>query len=361
MWGKSKEQFENKKHNIKNKSTLKEQENKNTHKSVSDDIMAELNEIKSAKGEVMPKVSNPQDKDLKHNEEIKANSEKQEDKSIHKSVSDDIMAELNEIKSAKGEMAPKASNPQDKDLGHNEEIKANSEKQEDKNIHKSVTDDIMAELQEIKSCHKEEVTSAPNKSHFISKDVKQGKEKSKDKSDEKEEKSYKGCIGEIVFYLFLIAAVFGIFTLKGNGAPNSIAGFSAFTVLSSSMESEIPKGSLVITKRIDPNELKVGDDITYMNSPTTTITHRIVDVIEEYDEFGDRAFKTKGIMNDSPDKLPVPAANVVGKVIFHNYELGQVVEFVSQYWYIIIIFFILFFGFYALIKKLFLKPEKREE
>ncbi len=283
----------------KNKSTLKEQENKNTHKSVSDDIMAELNEIKSAKGEVMPKVSNPQDKDLKHNEEIKANSEKQEDK----------------------------------------------------NIHKSVTDDIMAELQEIKSCHKEEVTSAPNKSHFISKDVKQGKEKSKDKSDEKEEKSYKGGIGEIVFYLFL----------KGNGAPNSIAGFSAFTVLSSSMESEIPKGSLVITKRIDPNELKVGDDITYMNSPTTTITHRIVDVIEEYDEFGDRAFKTKGIMNDSPDKLPVPAANVVGKVIFHNYELGQVVEFVSQYWYIIIIFFILFFGFYALIKKLFLKPEKREE
>ena len=309
MWGKSKEQFENKKHNIRKKSTLKEQENQNTHKSVSDDIMAELNEIKSAKGEV----------------------------------------------------ASKASNPQDKDLGHNEEIKANSEKQEDKNIHKSVTDDIMAELQEIKSCHKEEVTSAPNKSRIISKEVKQEKEKSKDKSDEKEKKSYKGCIGEIVFYLFLIAAVFGIFTLKGNGAPHSIAGFSAFTVLSSSMESEIPKGSLVITKRIDPNELKVGDDITYMNSPTTTITHRIVDVIEEYDEFGDRAFKTKGIMNDSPDKLPVPAANVVGKVIFHNYELGQVVEFVSQYWYIIIIFFILFFGFYALIKKLFLKPEKREE
>ena len=58
--------------------------------------------------------------------------------------------------------------------------------------------------------------------------------------------------------------------------PKSIAGISIFTVLTSSMENEIPKGSLVVAKYMEPSELKIGDDITFMISETTKITHRII-------------------------------------------------------------------------------------
>ena len=35
--------------------------------------------------------------------------------------------------------------------------------------------------------------------------------------------------------------------------PKSIAGISIFTVLTSSMENEIPKGSLVVAKYMEPS------------------------------------------------------------------------------------------------------------
>ena len=71
-------------------------------------------------------------------------------------------------------------------------------------------------------------------------------------------------IGDIAFYLFLIVLVVSAALLKGgdSGAPKSLAGFSMFTVLTGSMQDEIPQGSLVITQQTDPSELKIGDDIT---------------------------------------------------------------------------------------------------
>lgn len=94
----------------------------------------------------------------------------------------------------------------------------------------------------------------------------------------------------------LIVLVVSVAFLKGgdSGAPKSLAGFSTFTVLTGSMQDEIPQGSLVITQQTDPRELKIGDDITYLSSPTTTVTHRIVGIIENYKDTGQRAFENAG-------------------------------------------------------------------
>lgn len=164
---------------------------------------------------------------------------------------------------------------------------------------------------------------------------------------------------DVAFYAVLVALVIGVLVFKGsgNGTPTSFAGYSAFTVLSESMQSEIPKGSLVITKQVEPQSLNIGDDITYMNGPDTTVTHRIVGIIEQYQDTGQRAFITKGIMNSDPDKNPVPAVNIVGKVVFHDYTLGQILGFIQQYWYFIILFLILFAGFFVAIRKLFEKSD----
>lgn len=177
-------------------------------------------------------------------------------------------------------------------------------------------------------------------------------------------------IGDIAFYLFLIVLVVSVALLKSgdNGAPKSLAGFSAFTVLTGSMQDEIPQGSLVITKQTAPQELQIGDDITYLSSPTTTVTHRIVGIMENYNNTGQRAFETQGIMNAKPDEQPVPAGNVVGKVIFHSYVLGQAFTVLSEHWLIFLILLVLTAALIKTLKVVFhreksktSKTEKRKE
>ena len=69
--------------------------------------------------------------------------------------------------------------------------------------------------------------------------------------------------------------------------------------------------------RDSPNTLQIGDDITYMANQTTSVTHRIVGIMENYENTGQRAFEAQGVMNSEPDRQPVPAVNVVGKVVYH--------------------------------------------
>lgn len=146
-------------------------------------------------------------------------------------------------------------------------------------------------------------------------------------------------IRNVMFYLALVLLlVVALFVRTGNsGAPNSLAGYCGMIVLTESMQDTIPKGSLIITKSVEPASLKIGDDITFMANRTTTLTHRIVGITESYQETGERAFETKGTMNAQPDQQPVLASNVVGKVIFHSKALGTVSNVISAYWPVILL------------------------
>jgi len=143
-----------------------------------------------------------------------------------------------------------------------------------------------------------------------------------------------GLLGDVAYYLALVAFVVGVFLFRGagGGAPVRVMGFSAMRVLTGSMGEVLPQGSLIITRAVDPNKLEVGDDITYMASEETTVTHRIVGITEDYMETGERAFTTQGTENASPDGAPVPAQNVVGKVIFHSLVLGKIFGFLRAQW-----------------------------
>ena len=138
-------------------------------------------------------------------------------------------------------------------------------------------------------------------------------------------------LSDYLIYLLLFVLVAGLyFTYNdSDGAPHSLAGFTFMTVITRSMQDEIPQGSLVITKTVDPNTIEIGDDITYLRDNKTTITHRVVGIYENYYE-GQRGFETKGTMNAAPDKQIVLASNVVGKVIFHNKPLGLAFSFTKQ-------------------------------
>ena len=168
-------------------------------------------------------------------------------------------------------------------------------------------------------------------------------------------------IGECVFYGLLLLLLLGAVFVRttSDGSPRSLAGYSGMIVLTESMQSEIPKGSLVITKTVDPQSLQIGDDITYMANQTTSVTHRIVGITENYENTGQRAFQTQGIMNREPDKQTVPAINVVGKVVFHSEVLGTVASFIGQYWPLLLFILAVAFGLLYVLGRIFKSPPKK--
>lgn len=183
-------------------------------------------------------------------------------------------------------------------------------------------------------------------------DKKVKKKENNDKNVKKTRKRF-WWIGETIFYILLVALVLTTFFLRSNadGKPTVFAGFSAFVVETGSMESEIPKGSLVITKRIDAEQLEIGDDITFMSNPTTTVTHRIIGITENFSETGKRGFETQGVMNKHPDKNIVPADNVVGKVVFHSEVLGTIANFISANWPFLIFAIVIIVALYITLKR----------
>ncbi len=145
-------------------------------------------------------------------------------------------------------------------------------------------------------------------------------------------------IGNILFYGVLVAFVLAVLfvSISSGSGVKTFMGHSAFVVKTSSMESVYPKGSFILTKYTDPNTLQVGDDITFMSSQTSTITHRIISIYEQYADTNARGFETQGVMNAEPDKNIVLASNVVGKVIFCSPFIGTLIAFVKKNWPILL-------------------------
>jgi signal peptidase I len=141
-----------------------------------------------------------------------------------------------------------------------------------------------------------------------------------------------------------------------SGKPVVLLGFSAMNVLSPSMESVYPVGSVVIVRKVDAKSLEVGNDITYMKDPTTTVTHRIQEIIEDYEGSGARGFRTYGVDNTSPDAEVVHATNIVGKVVANIPKAGLIVEYISDNILVLFIIFGLLILLSFLIRGL-LKPQ----
>lgn len=95
-------------------------------------------------------------------------------------------------------------------------------------------------------------------------------------------------------------------------------------VMTSSMEPELPVGSLVFVQPTAYEEIHIGDDITFVRDQNLTlVTHR---VIEKDDKT--QFITTQGIANNSAD-APVNYQNIVGKVIFHIPYIGHFVIWIS--------------------------------
>lgn len=107
----------------------------------------------------------------------------------------------------------------------------------------------------------------------------------------------------------------------------SIFGYKPFMVLSGSMESEIRKGDLIITKLVDPETLKVDDVIAFRDAQNTVTTHRIIDIVERD---GEVYFVTKGDNNASQDRNLVTLDDVEGIYITRIPGVGNMLNGLAE-------------------------------
>lgn len=98
-----------------------------------------------------------------------------------------------------------------------------------------------------------------------------------------------------------------------------LAGYDAYVVVSGSMEPNIPVGSLVFAKEVDPAKLSGGDVIVFVDPSrsSTPITHRVVSNDTE-----SGTLITKGDANEHEDVNPATYDNVRGRVGLHVPRVG---------------------------------------
>jgi len=121
--------------------------------------------------------------------------------------------------------------------------------------------------------------------------------------------------------VFLVLAVAVVATFAVIGVPQLVGAEHSFVVLSGSMEPEISPGDVVLINDVPPEEIAVGETITFADGPRPT-THQVIDVVRDGDI---HRFKTKGLANEDPDQGWVPAESVIGTVMLVIPYAGHVV------------------------------------
>lgn len=109
----------------------------------------------------------------------------------------------------------------------------------------------------------------------------------------------------------------------------SLGGVFPMIVLTDSMLPEISSGDLIICNTLEPEEVQVGDVISFfdpMGSGTSVVTHRVLEVIEED---GTLSYRTKGDNNNAEDQVLVPEENLVGIYRSRIPGLGNVAMFMQ--------------------------------
>ena len=106
-------------------------------------------------------------------------------------------------------------------------------------------------------------------------------------------------------------------------------GYAPLIVLTGSMEPDIMAGDLIIVQQIDGKDVKEKDVIAFFDpdgNGTSILTHRVEEI---YEENGTLYFRTKGIANDTADRLPVAEDKLVGIYVTRIGGAGNVAMFMQ--------------------------------
>lgn len=136
------------------------------------------------------------------------------------------------------------------------------------------------------------------------------------------------CVILVPILIINLTLIVKSFTNKDE-VPN-IGGTLPLIVLTDSMLPEIESGDLIICHTIDAKDVKEKDVISFFDpvgNGTSIVTHRVIEVINDN---GEISFRTRGDNNNTEDKDPVPAKNLVGIYKFRIAGAGNVAMFMQS-------------------------------
>lgn len=100
---------------------------------------------------------------------------------------------------------------------------------------------------------------------------------------------------------------------KMKGEVPSLFNYSILKIVSGSMEDSIPTGSYILVKKVDPEDIKENDIISFYSQDPIIYglpnTHRVVEVINVNGKY---EFVTKGDANVAVDKVNAKEADLIG-------------------------------------------------
>lgn len=108
--------------------------------------------------------------------------------------------------------------------------------------------------------------------------------------------------------------------------------FSTYVIVTPSMVPTIKIDDAIVVQRVDNDNYKVGDIITFasndVNYEGLAITHRIVD--KQTIDNKTSVYTTKGDNNKVIDPVSVKTDSIYGKVLFKIPKVGKIQEFFSH-------------------------------
>ena len=127
----------------------------------------------------------------------------------------------------------------------------------------------------------------------------------------------------ILYQILVIMALIltMVIVLQRISANNqSIGGYKIFRVITGSMEPEYEVGEVIISKEVNPKDIKVGDDIVYLGRvgeySGKIIMHNVVAI--DTDENGDLIFHAKGLQSNSVEDPQITEDQIYGVVTYRS-------------------------------------------
>ncbi len=164
-----------------------------------------------------------------------------------------------------------------------------------------------------------------------------------------------------ILTIILVGLLVIVVTQRVSNNKMAVAGFRIFTVVTESMKPEYVVGDAIFTQTIEPSEIKVGDDITYLGMAESfkdkIVTHRVINV--EKAEDGTYIFETKGIANPKADPK-INESQIFGKVIYKIKSISYINSIIGNLYGMYFAIFIPF-GLILFIEYILYKRDKDED
>ncbi len=164
----------------------------------------------------------------------------------------------------------------------------------------------------------------------------------------------------VVLLAVTVLSFYGMIQHRRNpGKLPSVLGFKTMSVLSGSMRPMLEPGDLIISKDVNPEEVKVGDVITYKVGTNTLVTHRVIEITRED---GKPAFQTRGDANNTKDGGLVLSEQLVSSFVLNIPKGGYIVNFIrSPIGLILLILLPIFFLLGGEIKNMLSRTDEEEK